>query len=211
MSDLAVIVDTGLGNLRSVQKALETAAIDAGVAGQVRRSADPEVVRRAARVVVPGQGAFRDCAQALDLGLREALREAIGAGTPYFGICLGLQILFESSAEAPGERGLGLFAGRVERLDSTGVKIPHMGWNQLRLHGEPHPWLERAGGADTWMYFVHSYHAVPEDPGIVVASCDYGENLVTAAVARDGVFASQFHPEKSQSAGLALLAAFLSC
>ncbi|MCA9597406.1 MAG: imidazole glycerol phosphate synthase subunit HisH [Myxococcales bacterium] len=205
-----VVVDTGLGNLRSVEKALAAAASERGLSVAVVRASDPEQVRRADRIVVPGQGGFRDCARALSGGLRSALEEAIGRGTPYFGICLGLQVLFESSAEAPGEHGLGVIAGSVERLDPTGVKIPHMGWNPLEL-GEPaHPWLAEAGGEGTFFYFVHSFHAVPKDTSVTRASCSYGENRVTAAVCKDNVFAVQFHPEKSQRAGLTLLGAFLA-
>jgi glutamine amidotransferase len=207
-----VVVDTGLGNLRSVEKALLAAASERGIASvRVERSADPEVVSRADRLVFPGQGAFRDCVRALETGLGEALRRQLESGTPYFGICLGLQILFQGSDEAPGARGLGLYAGHVARLSPEGgVKIPHMGWNQLELSVPPHPLLAAAGGEGEWFYFVHSYHALPLDPSLVVASCTYGQNSITAAVARDNVFACQFHPEKSQRAGLALLAAFLS-
>jgi glutamine amidotransferase len=207
---LAVVVDTGLGNLRSVEKAVETAAAEQSVAIEVLRSAEPEDVRRADRVIVPGQGGFRDAAAALGGGIGEAVLERIHAGVPYLGICLGLQVLFEGSDEAPGARGLGLFSGRVERLaGGGGIKIPHMGWNQLELVGGGHPCLEAAGGEGAWVYFVHSYHAVPADDSVLRAVCRYGTNTVTAAVARDNVFATQFHPEKSQRAGLALLGKFL--
>lgn len=207
---LAVVVDVGLGNLRSVHKAVEVAGADLGKALEVRRSNDPEAVRAADRVIVPGQGGFRDCARALAGGLAEALVERIRAGVPYLGICLGLQVLFEGSDEAPGEPGLSVFAGRVARLvGGPSVKIPHIGWNQLELGSGGHRHLEAAGGQGAWVYFVHSYHAVPASPGLVRASASYGKNRITAAVARDNVFATQFHPEKSQSAGLALLRSFL--
>ena len=208
---LAVVVDTGLGNLRSVEKAVETAAKQQSVPTEVLRSARPEDIVRADRVIVPGQGGFRDAAAALGGGIGEAVLERIRAGIPYLGICLGLQVLFEESDEAPGARGLGLFAGRVERLaGGDGIKIPHMGWNQLELENGGHPCLEAAGGQGAWVYFVHSYHAVPTDRSLLRAVCRYGPNMVTAAVARDNVLATQFHPEKSQRAGLALLSRFVS-
>jgi glutamine amidotransferase len=198
------LVDTGLGNLRSVQKALEAAG------GNVLRTRDPEVIRRADRVVVPGQGGFGRCAEALAGGLTEALNESRARGVPYLGICLGLQVLFEGSEEAPGAKGLGWFAGTVRKLEAAeGLKIPHMGWNQVELSARGHPALEAAGGDGTWFYFVHSFHAVPADPSLVLGVSGYGPNQITAAVARDTGLATQFHPEKSQAAGLALLGRFL--
>lgn len=206
-----LVVDTGLGNLRSVEKALVTAAQRADVPDfELERSADPDRLRSADKLVVPGQGAFRDCMIALGSGLGAALLERIAAGTPYLGICLGLQILFDASAEADGVAGLGHFGGRVERLTPDGVKIPHMGHNQLEPVGAGHPLLDAAGGRGAWVYYVHSYHAVPRDPALILATSDHGPHRITAAVGRDNVFAVQFHPEKSQDAGLALLAAFVA-
>ena len=207
MTQTAVVVDIGIGNLRSVAKALE-------IAGEGRvtvlRSRDPDVVRRADRVVVPGQGGFGACAEGLAGGLSQALSEAVKSGVPYLGICLGLQVLFEGSEEAPGVPGFGWMRGQVKKLaGGPGVKIPHMGWNQLELVGGGQKTLEAAGGQGAWVYFVHSYHAVPEEPGVLRATVEYGSNRVTAAVSRDNVLGTQFHPEKSQAAGLALLAAFL--
>ena len=207
MTETAVVVDIGIGNLRSVAKALE-------IAGEghvtVVRSHDPDVVRRADRVVVPGQGGFAACAEGLAGGLQQALSEAVKRGVPYLGICLGLQVLFEGSEEAPGVPGFGWLRGQVKKLaGGPGIKIPHMGWNQLELAGGGHTGLEAAGGQGAWVYFVHSYHAVPEEPGVLRATVEYGSNRVTAAVSRDNVLGTQFHPEKSQAAGLALLAAFL--
>lgn len=203
------VVDYGLGNLRSVVKALEAAAESRPVT--VERTASPERVRAADCLVVPGQGGFRDCAQGLEQsGLKEAVLERMRQGAPYLGICLGLQILFESSEEAEGVAGFGWFKGKVARLcGDGGLKIPHMGWNQLELRGGGHPALSAAGGDGAWVYFVHSFHALPAEPDVLRAAAHYGVNRVTAAVARDNVLATQFHPEKSQAAGIALLKAFL--
>ena len=206
-----VVVDVGLGNLRSVEKSVLRAASELKHEVHVVRSGELGVIRRADRIIVPGQGGFRDCARAFDAGLRELLVERLRAGTPYFGICLGLQVLFDDSEEAPGATGLGWFHGSVKRLQGgDGIKIPHMGWNQLELCGAtPHRYLEAAGGAGSWFYFVHSYHAVPNDESVLAAQVEYGSNRITAAVEREHVFATQFHPEKSQRAGLALLRSFL--
>jgi len=204
------ICDVGLGNLRSVERALAQAASDAGMAVEIVRTTDPDVLRRADKIVVPGQGAFRDCATALGRGLGEAVKGAIVAGAPYLGICLGLQVLFETSAEADGCAGLGIFRGKVEKLCGgldpfTGapLKIPHMGWNRVEPLGG-----SVLGEAAAWFYFVHSYAVVPADPSIVVAMTDYGGPFVSA-IEKDNVFACQFHPEKSQAAGLAVLGRFV--
>lgn len=205
------LVDLGMGNLHSVERALARAGADAGLACTVDRTSDPEAILRADKIVVPGQGAFRDCAAALTSGIGDALRAAIAAGKPYFGICLGLQALFAESEEAPGAAGLGVFAGNVARLaPSAGVKIPHMGWNRVTLVGSPSGALRTITAEDAHFYFVHSFHAVPDAPELVAAVTDHGPHRVTAAVQRDNVTATQFHPEKSQGAGLRLLAAFLS-
>jgi glutamine amidotransferase len=210
-----VVVDTGAGNLRSVERSLGLAAAGRRLEARVRVSAEPADLARADRVVVPGQGAFRDASRALAGPLGDAVRAAIDRGVPYFGICLGLQILLEGSDEAPGEPGLGVFAGRVERLrpsptaEGERAKVPHMGWNHLELaDGAPAP---LTATASRWFYFTHSYHAVPADPSLVVARVSHGgAGTVTAALARGNVLATQFHPEKSQGAGLALLGAFLA-
>jgi imidazole glycerol-phosphate synthase subunit HisH len=211
------VVDVGIGNLRSVQKALERAAADAGLDWKAVITPDADAIARADKVVVPGQGAFRDCAIALQSGVADAIRGQIAKGTPFYGICLGLQTLFPTSEEAPGYHGLGIFEGTNVRLREgerdpvTGqaVKIPHMGWNAIHIPGEVHPYLAAAGGAGTHFYFVHSYHAAPADRAILAATAEHGPFTVTAAIARGNVFASQFHPEKSQGAGLAVLSAFL--
>jgi glutamine amidotransferase len=204
------LVDLGMGNLHSVERALAQAAADAGVACAVQRTPDPEVIRRADKIVVPGQGAFRDCSAALAGGLGDAIRERIAAGVPFFGICLGLQALFDASDEAPGAPGLGVFRGHVARLGAgDGYKIPHMGWNQVELCGAGRGPLAIFDGEHPYFYFVHSYHAVPDDASLLAAVTTHGPHRVTAAIQRDNVTATQFHPEKSQLAGLRLLAAFL--
>jgi glutamine amidotransferase len=208
------LVDLGMGNLRSVERALTQAAAEAAVACAVRITGRPEEVAAADRVVVPGQGAFRDCAAALEGGLGEAIRAQIDRGAPYLGICLGLHALFDTSEEAPGARGLGVFRGAVRRLtpgagDST-VKIPHMGWNQLSLLRPGAGPLAAFDGQAPYVYFVHSFHAVPEDASLLAAVTEHGPHRITAAVQRGNVTATQFHPEKSQAEGLRLLRAFLA-
>ena len=206
-----------MGNLRSVERAVEQAAADARLEVRVRIDARPEAVASSDRVIVPGQGAFRALCERLAAGVGASLREHIGLGKPYLGICLGLQALFESSDEAPGAAGLGLYAGAVRRLPDgtvdavTGakVKVPHMGWNRITLCRRGAGPLAIYDDAPPFVYFVHSYHAVPDDPSLVAATADHGPLRITAAIQRDNVTATQFHPEKSQAAGLALLGAFL--
>jgi glutamine amidotransferase len=203
------LVDLGMGNLRSVERALAQAAADAGVACAVQRTSDPDAVRRADQIVLPGQGAFAGCAAGLATGIGDALRERIAAGAPYLGICLGLQALFEDSDEAPGARGLGIFPGRVVGLShGPDHKIPHMGWNQIEILDPRGPFEAFAGEAPHF-YFVHSFHAVPSDPRIVAAVTQHGPHRITAAVHRENLVATQFHPEKSQATGLRFLAAFI--
>ena len=195
------VVDYGMGNIHSVAKALERVAQGAEVAV----TADPEKIRSSERLVVPGQGALPDCMRQLAAsGAREAVIEAAGA-KPFLGICIGLQMLFERGEEGDTP-GLGLLPGRVPRFKLKGLKIPHMGWNEVaqrRLHAL---W---AGIADrSRFYFVHSYYPAPADGALVAATTEYGAPF-TCAVARDNIFAVQFHPEKSQSAGLQLLSNFV--
>jgi len=201
------IVDTGSGNLRSVQKALQVAGAEATITG------DPQAVFAADKVVVPGQGAFGRVTEGLDKSggaLRQAVSESIGRGKPFFGMCLGLQVLFDGSEESPGCRGLGFVRGTVKRFAlGPGYKVPHMGWNGCYT-GPAADTPALAGFADeTYFYFVHSYYPAPEDERDVALWSDYGHPFC-AAVARDNVFACQFHPEKSQSAGLSLLTRFVS-
>lgn len=204
-----VVVDYGWGNLQSVVQAARAAAPD-GM--EVLRSGSPDDVKRADRLIVPGQGAFRDTSLSLyKTPLGESILEKMRGGTPYFGICMGLQILFDDSEESPGSPGFGWFKGSVKKLvGAPGIKIPHMGWNSLSLREGGHSLLEAAGGDSAYVYFVHSFHAVPEEPGVLRATVQHGDNVVTAAVARDNVVATQFHPEKSQAAGIALLRRFLT-
>lgn len=199
------VVDYGSGNLRSVSKALERS----GFAPEV--TADPTAVLRADAVVLPGVGAFAASVASLQAkGLDEAVREAIGSGRPYLGLCLGMQLLFESSDEHGVTPGLALLPGRVERFpdaDAAGapLRVPHIGWNRVEWSGQ-HPLLAGLADSDCY-YFVHSYRVVPDREEDVVGRVDYGGRFA-AAVARDNVFAVQFHPEKSQMSGKRLLDAY---
>ncbi len=204
------VVDLGMGNLRSVQRALERAAADGGLALEVTITADPGAMSATDKIVFPGQGAFRDCAAALQGGIGEAIRARIASGTPNRGICLGRQAVFQSSEEAPGAAGLGVFAGAVKLLGpAEGIKIPHMGWNRLSILRPGAGALATFDVEPPHVYFVHSYHAVPEDASLVAAVTEHGPHRITAAVQRDNVVATQFHPEKSQGVGLRFLRAFL--
>jgi len=199
---MIVIIDYGMGNLRSVQKAIEAVGSEALISSQ------PEEVRKASKVVLPGVGAFADAMAELDRsGLGEAFCDVVRAGKPCLGVCLGLQLLFEQSHEDGTHRGLGLLPGSVERFAaSPGLKIPHMGWNTLRVL-KPVPLL--AGlGPDLSVYFVHSYRAVPDDAGHVAAVADYPEAF-PAIIWHENLTACQFHPEKSQATGLAMYANFV--
>lgn len=202
------VIDYGMGNLRSVAKALEQVADGA----HVTVTNDPAIIRRAARVVFPGQGAMRDCmAELQQRELEGVIRECLHS-KPFLGICMGMQVLMDYSEENNGRAGLGLIAGQVRRFqnsaDASGarLKIPHMGWNQVHQL-RPHP-LWRAIPQDSRFYFVHSYYVTPHDEQLTAASTAYPDPF-TSVVARDNVFAVQFHPEKSQRAGLTLLANFV--
>lgn len=206
-----VVVDYGMGNLRSVSQAVQAAAQGSG--WQVMVSARPEEVRAADRVVLPGQGAMPDCMRELsDSGLRDAVLQA-AASKPLFGVCVGMQMMLDHSAEGDTP-GLGLISGEVTRFNLAGrlqpdgsrYKVPQMGWNQV-YQAQPHPvWGDVPDGS--YFYFVHSYYARPYDARHSVGEADYGGRF-TAAIARDNIFATQFHPEKSAAHGLALYRNFL--
>jgi glutamine amidotransferase len=198
---MIAIIDYGMGNLRSVQKAFEAIGSSAAI------TSDPAEVRRASKVVLPGVGAFADAiAELRRTGLGEAFVEAVQAGKPSLGVCLGLQLLFEVSEEDGLHEGLGILPGRVVRFSpDSGLKVPHMGWNTLRIL-RPAPIFEELDKSPS-VYFVHSYHAVPSNPSDVAAVADYPTPFA-AAVWRDNLMACQFHPEKSQKVGLAMYANF---
>ena len=196
------IIDYGMGNLRSVQKAIERTGSGAII------TSTPSEVATAKKMILPGVGAFRDAIAALHkYDLAGPIRDHISADRPFLGICLGLQLLFDVSWEDGEHEGLGIVPGEVRRFDlPPKYKIPHMGWNRLqqiqptRLLGD--------GPSQPWYYFVHSYHVVPTDPSWIATTTDYGIDFVSA-IARSQLFAAQFHPEKSQSAGLRLLTNFV--
>ena len=210
MSQKIAVIDYGMGNLRSVAKAIEHVAGDA----EVRVTDDHQYIKRADRVVFPGQGAARDCMLAIgEHHLNQAVLDA-AKNKPFFGICMGLQVLMSHSEENGGTKLLGLFPGEVRRFEGTAIgdnglplKIPHMGWSQVDQCQE-HPLWHGIEDASRF-YFVHSYRVVPQDPGLVAASTDYGVRF-TAAIARGNLFATQFHPEKSADAGLQLLQNFVN-
>lgn len=207
------LIDYGSGNLRSAAKALERAAADAGSAVTVAVTADPENVRTADRIVLPGVGAFADCKAGLDTvpGMISALYEAVFLhGRPFLGICVGMQLLASVGREHGDTAGLGWLDAEVVPLapNDPALKIPHMGWNELLPTRTDHPvlaGLERGCHA----YFVHSYRMAPADPAVILAECDYGGRF-PAIVGRDNIVGTQFHPEKSQATGLRLIGNFLN-
>ena len=209
-----VIIDYGSGNLHSAAKAFERASRESGADAEIVVSARAEDVRAADRVVLPGVGAFADCRRGLEAvsGMRDALEDAVhGKGRPFLGICVGMQLLASRGLEFETTEGLGWIAGEVRAIEPSdpALKIPHMGWNTLDVVS-PHPLLDGipTGANGLHAYFVHSYHFVPEDRSAVVAETNYG-GPVTAMIAKGNVAGTQFHPEKSQALGLALIANFL--
>lgn len=208
----AVIIDYGSGNLRSAAKAFERAARDSGIEAEVAVSADAAALATASHIVLPGVGAFADCKRGLAAvpGMIEALEEqVVRGGKPFLGICVGMQLMADRGLEFETVAGLGWIPGDVVALtpsDRT-LKVPHMGWNDLELKGAGHPVLAGIKSGDH-AYFVHSYHLAASDPAQVLATVEYG-GAVTAIVGRDNLVGTQFHPEKSQEAGLRLIANFL--
>lgn len=199
---MIALVDYGMGNLRSVEKAL------ARVGADVHIVSDRNSVLAADALVLPGVGAFGDCMANLEkIGLVEAIREFIATKRPFLGICLGFQALFESSEEAPGVKGFALFPGTVPRFAANGLKVPHMGWNELRIQQSDCPLLKDVANG-SYVYFVHSYYCKPKDTSVVCGTTDYGIEFCSMLWA-ENVFATQFHPEKSQAVGLKMLRNFV--
>ena len=214
---MIAIIDYGVGNLFSVEKAFAAIGEDVKVTGEA------EDLKIADKLVLPGVGAFGDCMKNLEAtGLVPVIMEQIANKKPLLGICVGLQILFEGSEESPNVKGLGIFKGMVRRINAPQLKIPHMGWNAVLMRnsecGMRNDYNSKFGVRNSlfsdlnekpYFYFVHSYHAVPEDKNLIAATTDYGETL-TAAVAKDNIYATQFHPEKSGDVGLQLLKNFVN-
>ena len=201
---MIAVVDICSGNHRSVERAL----VQAG--GDVVVTRDAEVIRRADKIVVPGQGAFGTFARGLvERNLGPVLREVIASGRPFLGICLGMQVLFDESEEQGPTKGLGIIAGRVERLrlSDPKLKVPHIGWNQLAIY-RPEPMLAGVAEGD-YVYFDHSYHVVPTDDSLVTVGAEHGIRI-NAAIRKGNVFGCQFHPEKSQRVGLQIMKNFVA-
>jgi glutamine amidotransferase len=197
---MIAIIDYGMGNLRSVEKGFQKVGVD------VRVVREAQAVRDARGIVLPGVGAFRDCMRNLtEQGLIEPIRAGIEGGKPFLGICLGLQVLFSESAEFGHTEGLGILPGKVLRFPKSDLKVPHMGWNAIAPRKDT-PLLDGIPPG-SFMYFVHSYYVAPDDPSVIATTTTYGLEF-TSMVARDNIAAMQFHPEKSQGLGLAVLRNF---
>ena len=204
-----VVVDYGSGNLASASRALVAAAEQAGIAAEITVTAEPDLVAAADRIVLPGQGAFGDCARGLDAvgGLRDAIEHGVAAGRPFLGICVGMQLMAERGLEHGETRGFGWIKGEIAPMAAPGLRLPQMGWNELDFVPGAHPLLDGLRPGDH-TYFVHSYALRHGDPGELIASTDYG-GPVAAIVATGNRAGTQFHVEKSQTVGLRLLANFL--
>lgn len=202
---MIAIVDYGVGNLYSVEKAFARFSSD------VVLTHEAEIIDKADKVVLPGVGAFGDCMKNFKAsGLVDAVLRAVKNGKPVMGICVGLQIMFEGSDESPGVAGLGIFKGRVHKINAPELKIPHMGWNSLTVNENASVNIDLFKNIreNPYVYFVHSYYAVPEDKSVITAKTVYGEEI-TAAVGKDNVIATQFHPEKSGDIGLSIIKNFV--
>ena len=200
---MILVIDYGMGNLRSVSKALEH------LGGKVVVSSSPDDIEKADKIVLPGVGAFGDAVKELrDRHLVEPLAAFIRNQKPFLGICLGLQLLFPASDESAGAQGLGIYPGKVRAFQSPKIKIPHMGWNQVSIRPD-HPLLQGIAEG-SYFYFVHSYYGVPEDEKWVIGRCTYGQEEFAAILGRGPTLATQFHPEKSQAAGLQILKNFIA-
>ena len=200
---MIAIIDYDAGNIKSVEKALQS------LGEEVVVTRDAEVIMNAPKVILPGVGAFGDAMDKIrSYGLEEVIHQVVKKGTPFLGICLGLQLMFEASEETPGVKGLGILPGKIIRIpDGEDLKIPHMGWNSLHFEKETKLFKGIREGA--YVYFVHSYYLKAEDESIVAASAEYGTHI-HAAVEKDNVFACQFHPEKSSDVGMAILKNFIA-
>ena len=197
---MIVIVDYGMGNLRSVEKGFLKVGVDARIVS------DPKSVDNASGIVLPGVGAFRDCVKNLtDAHLTDAIIRVVQKGKPFLGICLGLQVLFSESEEFGVCRGLDVFRGRVKRFPEGGLKVPHMGWNNVKILRRPP--IFNGVADESYFYFVHSFYVAPQDRDIVATTTEYGAEF-TSMVWKDNIFATQFHPEKSQETGLRILKGF---
>lgn len=200
---MIAIIDYDAGNIKSVEKAIQS------LGEEVIVTRDADVLLQAEKVILPGVGAFGDAMDKIrSYGLEDVIHQIVEKGTPFLGICLGLQLMFEESDETPGVKGLGLLSGKILRIpDAEDLKIPHMGWNSLHFEKETKLFAGIKEGA--YVYFVHSFYLKAEDESIVAASTEYGTHI-HAAVEKDNVFACQFHPEKSSEVGLAILKNFIS-
>lgn len=202
---MIVLIDYGVGNLYSVEKAV------AFVGGDVKISSSAEDIRLAEKIILPGVGAFGDCMKNLEAtGLIPTIKQEIFSGKPILGICVGMQILFAGSEESPAVDGLKIFGGQVKKIRAGDLKIPHMGWNSVSIRNEECGMRNLFKGIEnnSYFYFVHSYHAAPDDKKIIAATTAYGEQ-VTAAIEFENIFATQFHPEKSGDVGLHVLKNFV--